>query len=53
MGSVCHWHIYILLYVKLLWCSCVDIDLLSIVGGDGVNLPWVYVHSVIYETFLV
>ena len=30
------------------WCY---IDLLSIRGGGGVNLPWVYVHSAIYETF--
>ena len=22
-------------------------------GGDGVSLPWVYVHSAIYETYLV
>ena len=21
--------------------------------GDGVSLPWVYVHSAIYETYLV
>ena len=28
-------------------------DLCSLGGGGGVNLPWVYVHCVIYETYLV
>ena len=33
------------------WCC---IDLLSIGGrGWGVNMPWVYVHSAIYETYVV
>ena len=29
------------------------IDLLLIGGGGGVNLSWVYVHSAIYETYVV
>ena len=29
------------------------IDLLLIGEEGGVNLPWVYVHSAIYETYLV
>ena len=32
------------------WCY---IDLLSIRGEGGVNLPWVYVHTAICETYLV
>ena len=28
-------------------------DVCSIGGGGGVNLPWVYVHCTIYETYLV
>ena len=34
----------------VLWCC---IDLLLIRGGDEFNLLWVYVHSAIYETYLV
>ena len=30
------------------WCC---IDIWSIRGGGGVSLPWVYVHSAIYETY--
>ena len=29
------------------------IDILLIRGGGGLHLPWVYVHSSIYETYLV
>ena len=29
------------------WC-CIDLWLIR--GGSGVSLPWVYVHSAIYET---
>ena len=32
-GSVCHGYMCILLYMKLMWCSGVSIDLWSI--GDG------------------
>ena len=40
VGSICH----------RLWFSR---DLCLVRGGGGVNLPWVYVHSAIYETSLV
>ena len=40
----------IVLYVKLLWCGGIP----YIYGQlEGVHLPYVYVHSVIYETYLV
>ena len=54
------WYICILLYMRLIWCNgfpeiwCSGVvDLWSIGGGSVVNLPWVYVHSAIYETYLV
>ena len=28
-------------------------DLLLIAGGGGVNMPWVYMLSAIYETYVV
>ena len=28
-------------------------DLLPIAGGGGVNMPWVYMLSAIYETYVV
>ena len=28
-------------------------DLWSIRGGGGVHLPWVYLHSAMYETYVV
>ena len=47
MGSICHGYMFILLYMKLIWCPR---DLCSIGGGGGVSLPW---HSTICETALV
>ena len=39
-----------MLYMKLIWCSGFP----EIYGQlDGVSLPLVYVHSAIYETYLV
>ena len=53
-GSICHGYMCIVLYIYetylVQWFSkhpC------SIGGGSGVNLPWVYVHCSIYETYLV
>ena len=41
-GSVCHWYICILLYVKLIGCNGVA----WMYGWlEGVCLPWVYLHS--------
>ena len=52
LWSVCHGYVCILLYFKfLVWLCC--IDLLSVRGGSGVSLPWVYLHSPICETYLV
>ena len=52
-GYICLQYMYILLYVKLLWCSGFSRDLCLIGGGGRVSLPWVYVHSAICETYLV
>ena len=43
----------ILLYVKLIGCNGFAYILCLIGGGDGVSLPWVYVHSTICETYWV
>ena len=39
-----------LIYVKLLWCSGVAYIYCQLEERGGVSLPWVYVHSAIYET---
>ena len=39
----------ILLYVKLIWCSGGP----EMYGQLGVQLPWVYVHTSICETYSV
>ena len=46
-GSLCHGYICILLYGKLIGCSR---DLWSF-GNWGVSLPWVHLHSSIWETY--
>ena len=53
MGSVCHWYMCILLYMKHIWCNGFPEIYGRLEEGDGVSLPWVYVHSAIYETYLV
>ena len=49
VGSICHRCMCIVLYIYetyvVEWFSR---DLCLIRGGDGVNLPWVYVHCAIY-----
>ena len=54
MGSVCHGYMCILVYMKLIWCSGFP-EIYGLIWrrGVGVSLPWVYVHSAIYETYLV
>ena len=42
-----------LLYMKLIWCSGFPEIYAQLEEGVGVNLPWIYVHSAIYETYLV
>ena len=38
--------------MKLIWCSGFLDIYAQLKGGDGVSLPWVYLHSsAIYETF--
>ena len=51
MGSVCHGYMCILAYVKLTGCSGVAEIYAQL--EEGVCLPWVYVHSSIYETYWV
>ena len=51
LGSVCHGNMCILLYMKLFWCSGFPEIYARLEEGVGVSLPWVYVHSAIYETF--
>ena len=53
MGSVCYGYICILLYVKLIWCSGFPEIYAQLEEGVGVSLPWVYLHSAIYETFSI
>ena len=43
-------HSYICQTYLVQWC-CIDLWLIR--GGGGVSLPWVYVHSAIYETCAV
>ena len=51
MGSVNQGYRCILLYMKLMWCSCVLYLYGGLEEGVGVNIPWVYVQSSICETF--
>ena len=48
MGSVCHGYIWMLLYMKLIWCSGFPEIYAQLEEEDGVSLPWVYLHSDIY-----
>ena len=45
--AVCH------IYMKLIWCNGFSEIYAQLGEGVGVNLPWVYVHCAIYETYLV
>ena len=42
-----------MLYMKLMWCNGFPEISGRLEEGHGVNLPWVYVHCAIYETYLV
>ena len=53
MGSICHGYICIVLYMKLNWCNGFPEIYAPLEEGDGVNLPWLYMHCAIYETYLV
>ena len=44
---------YILLYMKLMQCSGVAEIYGQLEEGVGICLPWVYVHSAIYDTYLL
>ena len=50
-GYICLWSMCILLYVKLIWCSGFPEIYAQL--EEGVSLPWVYVHSSIYESYSV
>ena len=53
LGSMCHKYMWILLCMILIWCSGFPEIYAQLEDGGGVSLPWVYVHSAIYKTFLV
>ena len=36
------------IYMKLIWCNGFPEIYAQLEKGDGVNLPWVYVHCAIY-----
>ena len=38
------------IYMKLIWCNGFTEIYAHLEEGVGVNLPWVYVHCVIYDT---
>ena len=50
-GLICHGYMCIVLYMKLIWCYGFPEIYAQLEEGDWVNLPWVYVHCAIYETF--
>ena len=53
VGSICYGYMCILLYIKLMWCNGFPEIYAQLEEGDAVNLPWVYVHSPIYKTYVV
>ena len=55
VGSICHRYMCTVLYIymKLMWCNGFPKIYAGLEEGGWVNLPWVYVHSAIYETDLV
>ena len=54
MWSIFNGYMCILLYMKPVWCNAFSKDLPAFGGwGWGVNLPWEYVNSAIYDTYLV
>ena len=44
-------YMYILLYLKLMWCNGISEIYCQL--ESGYMYPTVYVHSVIYDTYLV
>ena len=40
-------------YMKLIWCNGFPAIYAQLEEGSGVNLPWIYVHCAMYETYLV
>ena len=53
MGSICHMYMSIVLYMKLICSNGFPEIYTQLEEEVGVNLPWVYVHCAIYETYLV
>ena len=53
VGSICHWYMWIVLYMKLIWCDGFP-EMYGRLEEQGVvNLPWEYMHCVIYEMYEV
>ena len=52
VGSICHGYICIVLCMKCIWCNGFP-EIHAQLTGGGVNLPWVYMHCAMYETYLV
>ena len=52
LGSICHGCMSIVLSMKLFWCNGFAYIYAQLEEG-WVNLPWVYVHCAINETYLV
>ena len=53
MGSIFTGYLYILPYKKPIWCTGFPEIYAQLEEMGGVNLPWVYVNSALYETYLV
>ena len=53
VGSICHWYMCILLYMKLFCAVVLHTSIVELEEKVWVSLPWVYLHSTICETALV
>ena len=47
--SICHGYMCMLLYMKPIWCNSIP-EIYAKLGA--VNLPWVYVHAALCETYV-
>ena len=50
MGSICHWYMCILLFMKRMWCNGFPKVFAQL---KGVQLTEVYVHASVCKTTLV
>ena len=51
--SVCHKYMCILQYIKLCGVVVLHRSNVNWRRANGVSLPWVYVHSALYDTYFV